>query len=105
VNKFIATTGSLFLFAPLLVVLMYGLFYFLLGYVLSANGLRSYGIRCMLSVDQCLNTCWNGSEDETISSRAGKGNLGWLSKPLCKVLNWVDDNHCKDAIEADEGLK
>ena len=26
-----------------------------------------------------------------------------MSKPLCMILNKLDTNHCKDAIELDEG--
>lgn len=101
----LSLAGFVVLFFPLLSIVAWGLFWMIYGMAIGSIFLKWYGIRCLLTADQGLNAVWFGSEDETISSRAGKGNLGWLSKPLCKVLNWIDDNHCKDAIEADEGLK
>ena len=58
--------------------------------------------------DQALNAALvglAGSEDETISSRAGKAaqsgrRWGCI---LCRVLDWFDPGHCTRNIEADEG--
>ena len=58
--------------------------------------------------DQALNAALvglSGSEDETISSRAGKAaqsgrRWGCI---LCRVLDWFDPGHCARNIEPDEG--
>lgn len=57
--------------------------------------------------DQALNAALvgrSGSEDETISSRAGKAaqsgrRWGCI---LCRVLDWFDPGHCARNIEPDE---
>ena len=58
--------------------------------------------------DQALNAALvgrSGSEDETVSSRAGKAaqsgrRWGCI---LCRVLDWFDPSHCARNIEPDEG--
>ena len=58
--------------------------------------------------DQALNAALvgrSGSEDETVSSRAGKAaqsgrRWGCI---LCRMLDWFDPGHCTRNIEADEG--
>ena len=58
--------------------------------------------------DQALNAALvgrSGSEDETVSSRAGKAaqsgrRWGCI---LCLVLDWFDPGHCARNIEPDEG--
>lgn len=58
--------------------------------------------------DQALNAALvgrPGSEDETVSSRAGKAaqrghKWGCL---LCRMLDWFDPRHCARNIEGDEG--
>ena len=58
--------------------------------------------------DQALNAALvgrSGSEDETISSRAGKAaqsgrRWGCI---LCRMLDWFDPGHCARNIEPDEG--
>ncbi len=58
--------------------------------------------------DQALNAALvgrSGSEDETISSSAGKAaqkgrNWGCV---LCRMLDWFDPGHCARNIELDEG--
>ena len=58
--------------------------------------------------DQALNAALvgrTGSEDETVSSRAGKAaqsgrKWGCI---LCRVLDWFDPGHCARNIELDEG--
>ena len=60
--------------------------------------------------DQVLNAALvgrSGSEDETVSSRAGKAaqsgrKWGCI---LCRMLDWFDPGHCVRNIEADEGNK
>ena len=58
----------------------------------------------LISIDQLTNTVLGGDPDETISSRSGKKQDDQLwAKYLCKVLNYIDTNHCKKSIESDEG--
>ncbi|MCQ4142853.1 hypothetical protein [Vogesella sp. AC12] len=62
-------------------------------------------VRVFVGADQTLNAAIGGSEDETISSRAGKGAQRgvWRYCLLCKLLDVVDPGHCRDSIEQDEG--
>lgn len=55
--------------------------------------------------DQVVNAVIKGDEDETISSRAGKGARRgtWHWCIICKLLNMLDPNHCEAAMEPDEG--
>lgn len=61
--------------------------------------------RVAVAVDQTLNAATKGDEDETISSRAGKGaRLGvWHWCLLCRALDLIDPGHCEREIEPDEG--
>lgn len=61
--------------------------------------------RIALGYDQVVNASFVGSEDETISSRAGKGARKgiWHWCVLCKFLHWLDPNHCENSIEKNEG--
>lgn len=66
--------------------------------------LKRYFWNVLISVDQLANTLIGGDPDETISSRAGKRSSE--SKPwyyLCRMLHWIDKEHCKKSIETDEG--
>lgn len=66
--------------------------------------LKRYIWNVIISLDQLVNTLLGGSPDETISSRAGKRqHKSVWAKWLCWILNKLDTNHCKDAIEEDEG--
>jgi len=55
--------------------------------------------RLAVSLDQLANTTFNGHEDETISSRAGrlKDDEKWACL-LCKFLDHLDPDHCKKSI-------
>jgi len=59
------------------------------------------------AVDQLINAIFLGDPDETISSRIGKmirrGTEGWIPRKLNWLLDKIDKNHCRDAIEEDEG--
>ena len=53
-----------------------------------------------VSHDQLANTAFGGSEDETISSRAGKASRDgkrWACV-LCKLLDRFDPDHCEKSI-------
>jgi len=62
-------------------------------------------VRVFVGADQTLNAAIGGSEDETISSRAGKGARRgvWRYCMLCRLLDLVDPGHCERSIEPDEG--
>ncbi|WP_024302210.1 hypothetical protein [Pseudogulbenkiania sp. MAI-1] len=62
-------------------------------------------LRIAVAQDQAANAAIGGSEDETISSRAGKGAMKgvWHWCLLCRVLNWIDPQHCQQSLEPDEG--
>lgn len=58
------------------------------------------GWRVVISYDQLANAMTGGSEDETISSRAGretKNGIRWACV-LCKFLNWLQKDHCVKSI-------
>ena len=83
---------------------------------LSANLIALFAVICgsdrawpvTVANDQALNAALvgrPGSEDETISSRAGKAAIkgrrwGCI---LCRILDWFDPGHCARNIEPDEG--
>lgn len=90
---------ALFLLCAL--VALVGLSWMLLAIL--GNSDRAW--RLGVSFDQLANTAFGGSEDETISSRAGKAarkGERW-GCVLCKLLDWFEPNHCESNIEADEG--
>ena len=63
--------------------------------------------RLAVSYDQLANTAFGGDEDETISSRAEKARRKgkrWGCE-LCRVLDRLDKDHCKNSVELDEGEK
>lgn len=56
--------------------------------------------RVMLAHDQAANAAFGGSEDETISSRAGRAarrgdRWGCV---LCRLLDKIDPGHCEKSI-------
>lgn len=58
-----------------------------------------------VGIDQLGNAVLRGDPDETLSSRAAKARIKgklwgcWL----CKVLDWLDKDHCTKSLEPDEG--
>lgn len=77
------------------------------------GGIGQWGFNYWVAVDQTVNALSLGDPDETISSRMGKWSTaedpGWFrdaaSGTLCFFLDLLDDNHCADSIEHDEGSK
>ena len=62
-----------------------------------------YTRRQMVATDQVINALFAGDIDETISGRTGRAFSGsWLEKLINFLFSWQPD-HCKNAIEADEG--
>ena len=69
--------------------------------------MKSYGRRVAVAIDQLFNALLGGDEDETISSRAEKARRKgkrW-GCVLCRILDWLDKDHCTNSIEPDEGEK
>lgn len=61
--------------------------------------------RLAVAIDQAVNAAVKGDEDETLSSRAGKGARKGVRHwcLLCRALDLLDPGHCERAIESDEG--
>ena len=76
------------------------------GFVAALAG-SARALRIAVAGDQLLNAALGGSEDETISSRAGKGAARgiWRWCLLCRLLDWLDPGHCQKSIEADGGQR
>ncbi|MCK9389864.1 MAG: hypothetical protein M0Q22_15925 [Sulfuritalea sp.] len=89
----------------LLVFLLAGLVGFLLAavWMLACILFAPYGPRPMhiaIGFDQLVNAATGGSEDETISSRAGRlrrEGRGWACV-LCWVLDKLETGHCERSI-------
>ncbi len=67
--------------------------------------IKRYIRNVLIALDQLANAVLRGDPDETLSSAAGKArNAGrrW-GCVLCRVLDWIDSDHCNKAIEHDEG--
>ncbi len=76
-------------------------------FLTNRKDLVGYVTRVIVAFNQLLNAITGGDEDETMSSRLGKDAR--RGKPvgciLCKVLGWIDEDHCEKAIERDEGKR
>lgn len=61
------------------------------------NGDRAW--RIVIALDQLGNATTGGKDGETISSRAGRlqNERGWACT-LCRVLDWLQKDHCKNSI-------
>lgn len=104
--KLLITLSTVYvLIVPSLAVLVWALIVMGISKLVKSKRMFAYSFRLMISVDQLMNTALNGSEDETISSRAAKRRSTKLwAKALCWLLNKLDPGHCEKAIEHDEGL-
>lgn len=70
----------------------------LVSIITTPHGERTW--RIALAFDQLGNATSGGSEDETISSRAGrerKEGRKWACL-LCQLLDWLDKDHCDSSI-------
>ncbi|MGE3433351.1 MAG: hypothetical protein AB7I22_20360 [Ramlibacter sp.] len=98
--------SRLVLLAIVLLCLVAGLAAVLrLGWAFLVNEDRAW--KLSVAFDQLGNAAGNGDPDETISSRAGKARLQgrvW-GCVLCKVLDWLDPDHCARMIERDRGKR
>lgn len=69
--------------------------------ILIASPHGGRGQRIALAWDQLANAAFGGSEDETISSRAGRARRAgrrW-GCVLCRLLDALDPGHCEASIE------
>jgi hypothetical protein len=76
------------------------------------NPVAQYFFNIAIGFDQLLSAFKGNDPDETVSSVLGKlerhyGNdfekKRWFAAKLAEILNRIQPNHCKDAIEDDEG--
>lgn len=66
-------------------------------YAIAVNPPRAWVMA--IAHDQLANAAANGDPDETISSRADRARSEgrrWGCR-LCRVLDWVDKNHCSNS--------
>lgn len=89
----------------LLPVLLLALVWWFVKYVWCVVVKPSEAWRLAVSADQLANAAFNGHEDETISSRAGRHCRDSHSEDrerwaclLCKLLDKLDPNHCEKSI-------
>lgn len=65
--------------------------------------MRRYLFNILISLDQFGNVLIGGDPDETISSRAAKGQHKWYWRYLGYFLEFFDPGHLEKSLEADEG--
>lgn len=68
--------------------------------------MKSYFWNLLIALDQFANTAIGGDPDETISSRFGRAIREGRCRGcrlVCRVLHWLDPNHCDKSVEGDEG--
>jgi len=66
--------------------------------------MKAYLWNLLIAADQFANTLTGGVPDMTLSGRWGRlimENRCSLCKVICKVLDWVDAGHCKEAAESE----
>ena len=83
----------------LLPVLLLAFMWWLVKYLWCIIVKPSEAWRLAVSADQLANAAFNGSEDETISSRAGRhqDDEAWACV-LCWLLDKLDPDHCNKSI-------
>lgn len=66
-----------------------------------ANSPRAWTLA--VAFDQLMNAATGGDMDETISSRAARGDEAGLKRwsALCRLLDWVDPGHCQRALQSE----
>lgn len=103
--------GFLFILPAVILIIVYGfimIFWtFFFGWIpiLIGNKSKKYTINIALNLDQLGNTILGGDPDESLSSRAGKGETKvarFAAKIIDQIFFW-QEYHSKNAIEKDEG--
>lgn len=59
---------------------------------------RDKALQIAISWDRLANVAMNGDSRETISSRAGKATDKKWACILCKLLDYIDRDHCTKSI-------
>ncbi len=67
-------------------------------------GWRKYVLNLFIGLDQIANALLGGMPDETISSRCARGRNKWYWKWLARILDWLDPDHCLDALASEKNL-
>lgn len=85
-------------------LLVFGLGYTALRYLTCVVGNPGKALNIALMIDETCNVDANGRVDETISARAAKArnthkHWGCI---LCRVVGWIQPEHCDKALEDDE---
>lgn len=65
--------------------------------------MRKYLLNVLIAIDQGVNALLGGDPDETISSRAAKGQDRLYWRMLGRVLEFLDPGHLERSLEEDEG--
>lgn len=69
--------------------------------------MKKYVWNILIGIDCLCNAILNGDPQETMSSRMGKHLAKHENCPvcsfLCKLLNYIQKDHCVKAIETDRG--
>jgi hypothetical protein len=75
--------------------------------LIDKKGIVGYFARVFVGLDVFVNALIGGHPKETISSRAAKDrNRGrFLGCVLCKILDWIDKDHCDKALDKENGKK
>lgn len=80
----------------LLPLLLLALLVWIVKYLFALVAAPAHGWQLAIAADQLANAAFNGDEDETISSRAGRHQKDepWACW-LCWLLDKIDPNHCE----------
>lgn len=81
-------------------LLLFGLLYTAVRYLTCVIGNPDKAWNIALMIDETGNVDANGRVNQTISARAAlarNANRPW-GCVLCKLLDWVDTNHCTKAL-------
>ena len=83
----------------LLPLLLLALLVWVIKYLWSILVAPAHGWQLAVAADQLANAAFNGNEDETISSRAGRHQHEekWACW-LCWLLDKIDKDHCNKSI-------
>lgn len=93
-------SGAMLALSPLIIV---GSLFTIARYTVATITNPRKALNIAYMVDQTSNVDTNGLIDETISARAAKARNGgkrW-GCILCKVLDFVQSNHCTNALKND----
>ena len=68
--------------------------------------MKAYLLNVLIGLDHVANTLIGGSSDITISASAGyaRNNGKAWGCILCRILDWIETNHCSLAI-VDDGRR